>query len=52
MHGGLAKDKLKTENVEAVKKGLVNLERHINNTKKFGLPVSVAINHFITDTDQ
>ena len=51
MHGGLKKDELKTENVEAVKKGLVNLERHISNTRKFGLPVSVAVNHFIADTD-
>jgi len=38
--------------VEALKKGLVNLERHINNVRKFGLPVAVAINHFITDTDK
>jgi formate--tetrahydrofolate ligase len=52
MHGGIAKDQLKTENVEALKKGLVNIERHINNIRKFGLPVSVAVNHFITDTDQ
>ena len=52
MHGGLAKDELKKENVEALKKGLVNLERHINNVRKFGLPVVVAVNHFITDTDK
>ena len=52
MHGGIAKDQLKTENVEGLKKGLVNIERHINNIRKFGLPVSVAVNHFITDTDQ
>jgi formate--tetrahydrofolate ligase len=51
MHGGLAKDELKKENVEALKKGLVNLERHIENVKKFGLPVAVAVNHFIADTD-
>jgi formate--tetrahydrofolate ligase len=51
MHGGLAKDELKNENVEALKKGLVNLERHIENVKKFGLPVAVAVNHFIADTD-
>jgi len=51
MHGGLKKNVLKDENINALKKGLVNLERHINNTKKFGLPVAVAINHFITDTD-
>jgi len=52
MHGGVAKDELKKENVEALKKGLVNLERHINNVRKFGLPVVVAVNHFITDTDK
>ncbi len=52
MHGGISKDELKNENVNALKKGLVNLERHINNTRKFGLPVTIAINHFITDTDK
>ncbi len=52
MHGGLAKDDLKKENIDALKKGLVNLERHINNTRKFGLPVTIAVNHFITDTEQ
>ena len=52
MHGGVAKDDLKTENVEALKKGLVNLQRHIENVKKFGLPVAVAVNHFIKDTDK
>ena len=52
MHGGVIKEELKKENVEALKKGLVNLERHINNVRKFGLPVAVAINHFITDTDK
>jgi len=51
MHGGLNKDELKTENVDAVKKGLINLEKHINNIKKFGLPVTVAINNFVLDTD-
>ena len=51
MHGGVAKDDLKNENVEALKKGLINLERHIENIKKFGLPVAVAVNHFIKDTD-
>ena len=51
MHGGVAKDDLKNENVEALKKGLVNLERHIENVKKFGLPVAIAVNHFINDTD-
>ena len=51
MHGGVAKEDLKKENVEALKKGLINLERHINNTRKFGLPVTIAVNHFITDSD-
>ena len=51
MHGGLSKDELKTENIEAVKKGLINLERHIENIKKFNLPVAVAVNHFVADTD-
>ncbi len=51
MHGGVAKDDLKKENVEALKKGLANLGRHIQNLKKFGVPVAVAINHFIFDTD-
>ena len=51
MHGGVTKDNLKNENVDALKKGLVNLERHIENVKKFGLPVAVAVNHFIKDTD-
>jgi formate--tetrahydrofolate ligase len=52
MHGGVKKNDLKKENVEALKKGLPNLERHIQNIKKFGLEVTVAINHFITDTDK
>ncbi len=52
MHGGVTKDELKNENVKALKKGLVNLERHINNTRKFGIPVTIAINHFITDTEK
>ena len=52
MHGGVTKDDLKNENVDALKKGLINLERHIENVKKFGLPVAVAINHFIKDTDK
>ena len=52
MHGGVKKDELKNENVDAVKKGLVNLERHIENIQKFGLPVTVAINHFVLDTDK
>ena len=51
MHGGVAKDELGTDNVEAVKKGCGNLLRHIENMKKFGVPVTVSINNFITDTD-
>ncbi len=51
MHGGVEKDDLKKENLEALKKGLPNLERHIENIKKFGLDLVVAINHFVTDTD-
>ena len=52
MHGGIEKDDLQKENLEALKKGLPNLERHVENIKKFGLDVIVAINHFITDTDK
>ncbi len=52
MHGGVEKDDLKKENLDALKKGMPNLERHINNIKKFGLEVIVAINHFITDTEK
>ena len=51
MHGGVDKKELKGENVEAVKKGLANLEQHIANIKKFNVPVSVAINHFSLDTE-
>jgi formate--tetrahydrofolate ligase len=51
MHGGLNKDELKKENVNALSKGLVNLKRHIENIRKYGLPVAVAVNHFITDTE-
>ncbi len=51
MHGGVAKDDLKTENVEAVRKGAENLKRHIENVRKFGIQPVVAINRFITDTD-
>jgi len=52
MHGGIEKEDLKKENIEALKKGLPNLEKHILNIKKFGLEIAVAINHFITDTDK
>ncbi len=51
MHGGVAKDALKTENVEAVRRGFSNLERHIENVQSFGLPVVVSINRFSADTD-
>jgi formate--tetrahydrofolate ligase len=51
MHGGVAKDDLKNENVEAVAKGCENLKRHIENVNKFGVPAVVAVNKFITDTD-
>ena len=51
MHGGVAKEDLKKENVAALKKGLANLGRHIENVKKFGVPIAVAINHFVADTD-
>ena len=50
MHGGVPKTELQTPNVEAVKKGLVNLEKHIENVKKFGVPCVVAINIFAQDT--
>jgi len=50
MHGGVEKGDLKKENIYAVKKGLVNLERHINNIKKFRINPVIAINHFILDT--
>ena len=51
MNGGVVKADLGAENVEAVKKGCANLGRHIANTKSFGVPVVVAINHFFSDTD-
>ncbi len=51
MNGGVAKNDLGAENVEAVKKGVVNLLRHIENVRQFGVPAVVAINHFVTDTD-
>ena len=50
-NGGVPKDALSTENLEALKKGAVNLEAHIDNLRKYGLPVVVAINRFGTDTD-
>ncbi|UWQ06945.1 formate--tetrahydrofolate ligase [Aliiroseovarius crassostreae] len=51
MNGGVAKADLGAENVEAVENGCANLGRHIENLKSFGVPVVVAINHFVTDTD-
>lgn len=51
MHGGLAKTQLSTENTEALKKGMTNLAKHIENIHKFGLPIVVAVNAFPTDTE-
>ena len=51
MHGGVDKKDLKGENVEAVTAGLANLKQHIANIKMFNVPVAVAINHFVLDTD-
>jgi formate--tetrahydrofolate ligase len=51
MNGGVKKDDLGAENVEAVRKGCANLGRHIENVKQFGVPVVVAMNHFVSDTD-
>ena len=51
MNGGVAKADLGSENVEAVQNGCPNLGRHIENIKSFGVPVVVAINHFVTDTE-
>ncbi|WP_435141355.1 formate--tetrahydrofolate ligase [Pseudopelagicola sp. nBUS_19] len=51
MNGGVAKVDLGPENVDAVKEGCANLGRHIGNLKQFGVPVVVAINHFVSDTD-
>ncbi len=50
MHGGVARENLGAENVEALEKGLANLERHVLNLRKFGVPSVVAINRFTTDT--
>lgn len=50
-NGGVPKDQLSQENLEALKKGIVNLEKHIENLKKFGVPVVVTLNSFITDTE-
>ena len=52
MHGGIKKDNLSSENVDAVTLGCKNLERHIENIRKFGVPVIVAINDYVTDTEK
>jgi formate--tetrahydrofolate ligase len=51
MHGGVARDALGRENVQAVKRGIANLQRHVENLQKFGLPVVVGVNHFNSDTE-
>ena len=51
MHGAVAKDNLKSENVDAVRKGFENLEAHIENVRKFGVPTVVAINQFVSDSN-
>ncbi|HEY9568206.1 MAG TPA: formate--tetrahydrofolate ligase [Thalassobaculum sp.] len=51
MHGGVSKEALGVENVEAVRRGVANVARHVENTQKFGVPVAVALNRFVTDTD-
>ena len=52
MHGGVKKDDLKNENIQAIKDGCKNLERHIQNISKFGVPVTVGINEYYTDTKE
>lgn len=52
MHGGVAKTELQKENTQALDMGIANLKRHVSNIKKFGLPVIVAVNKFIYDTDK
>ncbi|MBK5198712.1 MAG: formate--tetrahydrofolate ligase, partial [Methyloceanibacter sp.] len=51
MHGGVAKDDLKKENLQAVEKGFANLQRHVENVHKYGVPVVVSINRFSSDTE-
>ncbi len=51
MHGGVAKDDLKKENVAALEKGFANLERHVNNLRRYDVPVIVSVNRFSTDTE-
>ena len=50
-NGGVAKQDLGEENLEALKKGIVNLEKHIENIQKYGVPVVVTLNSFVTDTE-
>lgn len=50
-NGGVSKDNLQEENLEALKKGIVNLEKHIENIKKYNLPLIVTLNKFVTDTE-
>lgn len=50
-NGGVAKADLSNENVEALKKGIVNLEKHIENLQQFGVPIVVTLNQFITDSE-
>ena len=50
-NGGVAKDDLKDENLDALKKGIVNLEKHIENLQKYNVPVVVTLNSFVTDTE-
>lgn len=50
-NGGIAKDQLGEENLEALEKGIVNLEKHIENIQKYGVPVIVTLNSFVTDTE-
>ncbi len=52
MHGGVTKNDLNKENIEALEKGFANLEKHASNIKKYGVPLVVAINHFDTDTKE
>ena len=52
MHGGVSKDMLVTENVEALKKGIQNLEKHVDTVRAFGVEPVVALNRFITDTEE
>jgi formate--tetrahydrofolate ligase len=52
MHGGVAKDALKVPDADAVRRGLVNLEAHVANVRKFGVPPLVAVNHFSADSPE